>query len=193
MASHLLLDPAQLPDDITALKALLIAADKRAVAAEARATDLDGEIETVKLTIAKLRHGKFGNSSERTSVLMDQLELQLDELVARRAQETAADEIAAAAQVPASAQTQPKTPRRVPARRPLPANLPRERVIVPAPSACVESRAARPYSTSRQALSQLDRYPLPPSSTSPGSPAPLGSFSVSPREPFCAGNGFSDR
>jgi hypothetical protein len=54
---------------------------------------------------------------------MDQLELQLDELVARRAQETAADEIAAAAQVPASAQTTPKTPRRIPARRPLPAHL----------------------------------------------------------------------
>ena len=132
----MLLDPAQLPDDIAALKALLIAADNRAVVAEARATGLDGEIENLKLTIAKLQHGKFGNSSERTSVLMDQLELQLDELVARRAQETAADEIAAAAQVPASAQTTPKTPRRIPARRPLPEHLPRERVIVPAPSAC---------------------------------------------------------
>ncbi len=43
----MLLDPAQLPDDIAALKALLIAADKRAVAAEARASDLDGEIETL--------------------------------------------------------------------------------------------------------------------------------------------------
>ena len=129
------LDPAQLPDDIAALKALLITADKRAVAAEARATGLDGEIETLKLTIAKLRHGKFGNSSERTSVLIDQLELQLDELVARRAQETAADAIAAA-QVPPSAQTTPKTPRRIPARRPLPAHLTRERVIVPAPSVC---------------------------------------------------------
>ena len=132
MALRMLLDPAQLPDDVAALKAMLIAANKRAVAAEARASDLDGEIETLKLTIAKLRHDRFGNSSERTSVLMDQLELQLDELVARRAQETAADEIAAA-QVPASAQT---TPRRIPARRPLPAHLTRERVIVPAPAVC---------------------------------------------------------
>jgi IS66 Orf2 like protein len=57
MASCMLLDPAQLPDDIAALKALLIAADKRAVVAEARATGLDGEIETLKLTIAKLQHG----------------------------------------------------------------------------------------------------------------------------------------
>ena len=92
----MVLDPAALPDDVAALKAMLIAEHKRAVEAEARAHDLDAEIETLKLTIAKLQHDRFGNSSERTSVLMDQLELQLGELVERRAQETAADEIAAA-------------------------------------------------------------------------------------------------
>lgn len=46
-----------------------------------RTSDLDAEIENLKLQIAKLRHARFGNSSERTSVLMDQLELQLGELV----------------------------------------------------------------------------------------------------------------
>ena len=65
----MVLDPAALPDDVAALKAMLIAADKRAVVAEARAHDLDAEIETLKLTIAKLQHDRFGNSSERTSVL----------------------------------------------------------------------------------------------------------------------------
>ena len=83
------LDPAELPDDIAALKALLIAANLRA-------KDLDAEIERLKLMLAKMRHDKFGASSERTSVLMDQLELQLDELVARRAQENASDEMAVA-------------------------------------------------------------------------------------------------
>ena len=68
----MVLDPAALPDDVAALKAMLIAADKRAVVAEARAHDLDAEIETLKLTIAKLQHDRFGNASERTSVLMDQ-------------------------------------------------------------------------------------------------------------------------
>ena len=92
----MVLDPAALPDDVAALKALLLTEHKRAVAAEARAHDLDAEIETLKLTIGKLQHDRFGNSSERTSVLMDQLELQLGELVERRAQETATDEIAAA-------------------------------------------------------------------------------------------------
>jgi transposase len=121
----MLLDPAALPDDVATLKAMLIEADKRAV-------DLDAEIEHLKLTIAKLQHDRFGASSERTSVLMDQLELQLGELVARRAEETAAAEIAAA-QAP---QTGARPERRMPARRPLSEHLPRERVVLPSPSAC---------------------------------------------------------
>ena len=133
----MVLDPAALPDDVAALKAMLLAEHRRAVEAEARAHDLDAEIETLKLTIAKLQHSRFGNSSERTSVLMDQLELQLGELVERRAQEMAAAEIAAA-QIPQTAETKPEAPkeRRMPARRPLPEHLPRERVVLPSPSAC---------------------------------------------------------
>jgi transposase len=130
----MVLDPAALPDDIAALKAMLIAASKRAVEAEARAHDLDAEIETLKLTIAKLQHDRFGNSSERTSVLMDQLELQLGELVERRAQETAADAIAAA-QTDAT-RPEVRQQRRMPARRPLPEHLPRERIVLASPSAC---------------------------------------------------------
>jgi transposase len=125
-------DATELPNDIAMLKALLMVANKRT-------KDLDAEVETLKLTIAKLQHNRFGASSERTSVLMDQLELQLDELVARRAEETTADEIAAAAaaaQVPDGTAAQPPKLRNVPARRPLPANLTRERVIVPAASTC---------------------------------------------------------
>jgi transposase len=120
------LDPAELPDNIAELKVMLIAESKRA-------DDLDAEIENLKLTIAKLQHDKHGNSSERTSVLMDQLELQLGELIERRAQETAAGEIAAA-QSPASGAAKPE--RRKPARRPLDAKLPRERRVEPSPSAC---------------------------------------------------------
>ena len=129
----MVLDPAALPDDVAALKALLLTEHKRAVEAEARAHDLDAEIETLKLTIAKLQHDRFGNSSERTSVLMDQLELQLGELVERRAQETAADEIAAAQ---TATKPEARQQRRMPARRALPEHLPRERVVLPSPSAC---------------------------------------------------------
>ena len=149
------LDPAQLPDDIAALKALL-------VAASVRADDLDAEIENLKLTLAKLRHDKFGASSERTSVLMDQLELQLDELVARRAQETVADEIAATAPSPDTPGVSPataKVPRRVPARRPLPAHLPRERVIVPAPQACACCGGAKLRKLGEDVTETLERVP----------------------------------
>ena len=129
---HMAFDATELPNDIAVLKALLIVANKRT-------KDLDAEVETLKLTIAKLQHNRFGASSERTSVLMDQLELQLDELVARRAEETASDEIAAAtaaAQAPDGTAAKLPKVRNVPARRPLPAHLPRERVVVPAASTC---------------------------------------------------------
>jgi len=142
------LDPAELPDDVSALKALLIAAERRAVdaekaAAEAEKTaadaerkkrDLAAEIETLKLTIAKLQHERFGPSSERAR-LLDQLELQLGELIEHVAQAATADEIAAAQPgEPDSARA--TLPRRQPARRPLPADLPRERRVEASPAAC---------------------------------------------------------
>ncbi|MGB0087036.1 MAG: IS66 family transposase [Rhodomicrobiaceae bacterium] len=130
------LDPMQLPDDIATLKAMLIATAKRAHDAETRASTLDAEIENLKLTIAKLQHDKFGTSSERAR-LLDQLELQLAELEEQVAQNAATDEIAA---LPAGSQSEPgavsKPPRRRPARRPLPAHLPRERIIYPPSEVC---------------------------------------------------------
>lgn len=127
------LDPAKLPNNVDALKAMLIAAEKRAVDAEARALDLDAEIENLKLTIAKLQHDPHGKSSERTSVLLEQLELQLGKLVERRGQETTADEIAAQSAASASDETKTELPkqRRKPARRPLDPKLPRERRVEP--------------------------------------------------------------
>ncbi len=141
------LDPSQLPDDVTMLKALLIAAERRAseaektaADAEKRKRDLAAEIETLKLTIAKLQHERFGPSSERAR-LLDQLELQLGELVEHVAQAATADEIAAAQSQPNLPDSAPDAaratmPRRQPARRPLPADLPRERRVEPSPTAC---------------------------------------------------------
>ena len=151
-------DPAQLPDDIASLKAMLIEANRRATDAEARALDLDAEIENLKLQIAKLRHARFGNSSERTSVLMDQLELQLGELVERRAQETAASEIAAQ-QAPASGTAAPKQRRRPPARRPLPDHLPRERVVLPSPQTCPCCGGGRLRKLGEDVTETLERVP----------------------------------
>ena len=145
------LDPAELPNDVASLKAMLIAAVHKV-------DDLDAEIENLKLTIAKLQHVKFGNSSERTSALMDQLELQLGELVERRAQEKAADEIAAQATGPNTTKSEPPK-RRVPARRPLPEHLPRERVVHPVPSACPCCGSNRLRKLGEDVTETLERVP----------------------------------
>ena len=79
-----------LPDDVTTLKAMLRAERVARLAAEAEAQARTLLIEKLKLTIKKLRHEQFGQSSER-GVLLDQLELQLADLEENAAQaETAA-------------------------------------------------------------------------------------------------------
>src|SRR3954454_8669467 len=89
------------------------------------------EIERLKLLLAKARHAQFGRSSERGAKLVEQLELQLAEL------EESAAEAEVTAEIAASKRTPPGggSPRK-PARRPLPENLPRERIVYPAPCAC---------------------------------------------------------
>jgi transposase len=112
---------AALPDDIASLKAMVLAQDQL--------------IEALKLTIAKLRHEKYGASSERGRKLIDQLELQLAELVENAAQDETAAEIAAQTAEPSRRAAKPGQRER-PARRALPADLPRERLVHPAPSQC---------------------------------------------------------
>jgi transposase len=138
MVAPMTFDPVQLPNDVASLKAMLIAANQSALAAEARAKLLDAEIENLKLTIAKLQHRRFGPSSERAR-LIEQLELQLGELIELTVQDATSEEIAAQLKVNAQGEqqrTRSTAPRRKPARRPLPANLPRERRVQPAPKAC---------------------------------------------------------
>ena len=123
-------------DDIEALRAALaaerearIAAEARAMGAEARATGAEAMIAHLKLVIAKLRHDKFGASSERGRKLLDQLELELGELVATVAEDATRAESQGGERPGAP-------PPRKPVRGPLPAHLPRERVVVPSPSSC---------------------------------------------------------
>jgi transposase len=87
-------------------------------------------IEKLKYTIRKLKHERFGQSSER-GALLDQLELQLADLEEDAAQAEAAAPAAAAGKI-----TVPCFERRTPARRPLPDHLPRERIVYPAPAVC---------------------------------------------------------
>ncbi len=126
------------PLDIDALRAALAAAqaDAAAMAAEvarakAVASGSEAVIVTLKLEIEKLRRALFGHRSERKARLLDQLELQLEEIEAAATEDDLAAERAAAA-----AKTAHVAPCRRPVRKPFPAHLPRERVVIEAPSAC---------------------------------------------------------
>jgi transposase len=129
-----------LPTDLASAHALIIAQRQALSAAKMRATAAESEaqyrallIEKLKFTIRKLRHERFGQSSEH-GALLDQLELQLADLEADAAQAEAAAQMAAAAT--SEKITVASVERRRPARRPLPEHLPREGIVYPAPSAC---------------------------------------------------------
>jgi transposase len=124
-----------LPDDVAMLKAMLLAERAARTAAEASSQALALMIEKLKFAIAKLRHERFGQSSERAA-LIEQLELQLADLEENAAEAEVVVEIASPSASSDTVQIR-GFERRKPARRPLPGHLPRERIVYPAPSACL--------------------------------------------------------
>jgi transposase len=89
----------------------------------------EAEIEHLKLLIAKLRRMQFGRKSEKLDREIEQLELRLDELEATQTEKTVPSQTPAVAAPVANAAK--------PARRPLPAHLPREvRKYPPKQAAC---------------------------------------------------------
>src|SRR6202051_4921416 len=110
-----------LPEDTDALKAALIEARAKLSGAEAL-------IEHLQLVIAKMKREMFGPRSERSQRLIDQLELQLEELAAAAGEDETKVETA-------RVHVQGFT-RRQATRRNFPADLPRRRVVHPAPPSC---------------------------------------------------------
>lgn len=124
---------ARLRAELAAQTARAQAAERDLAQARALASCTEAMIQELKLEIAKLRRDKYGISSERRARLIDQLELQLEEL------EVAATEDALAAEeagVQDATSTVRAFMRRKPVRKPFPDHLPRERVVVEAPSSC---------------------------------------------------------
>jgi transposase len=119
-----------LPDDVNALKALLLQRDgemaqlRSTVSTLEQALSVRGlEIEQLKLQLAKLKRMQFGRKSEKIDRKIEQLETRLEDLVA----EEGANE----------QQAPPSVPRRKSERQPLPEYLPREeRVLEPDEAAC---------------------------------------------------------
>ena len=118
-------------ETIDALTAALTAERAARQQAEARASSAEAMVAYYKLLIAKLKREQYGRSAERGRKLLDQLELQLEELEA-----SAAEDEATAATPASNANVVRPFPRKKPVRAPFPAHLPRERVVIPAPTAC---------------------------------------------------------
>lgn len=114
-----------------ALKAII-------VAQQLQILSNDNEIEHLKLLVAKLRRMQFGRRSEKVTRQIEQPELQLEELEAKRVEDTAQTE----SQPPAQDATSPaKTPDR--RRRPLPDHLPRKvHTHMPAAENCADCGGA---------------------------------------------------
>jgi transposase len=133
------------PDDIDALKAALIAERDRAAGVEAelavakaKASDDQAVIAHQQLQIAKLTRALYGQRSERTVRLLDQIELVFEELESSATEDEIAAERATAKTTNVVAFT-----RKRPARQPFPEHLPRERVVEPGPTTCLCCGGAR--------------------------------------------------
>jgi transposase len=121
--------------ELEELRAALAASEQRAAAAEADLARARAVVSTseamiagLKLEIALLKRDKYGRSAERSAKLLDQLELQLGELIADAAEDRVQAE-RKTAKVGAFE-------RRKPVKKAFPDHLPRERVVVEAPSTC---------------------------------------------------------
>jgi transposase len=140
-----------IPDDVEALKAALKMAlakageaQDKAASAEQKHFDVAAELAVAKamasedkaliahqkLRIAKLERQIYGPRSERTVRLADQMELELEELEACATEDEIAAEIAKTTTVAGFVRRRPQL------RTSFPEHLPRERVVIDAPTAC---------------------------------------------------------
>jgi len=130
---------SDLSDDIAALKQELDVTRAEVVEATAELAVTRAEVAEQKaliahqrLVIAKMQRQLYGAKSERGARLIDQMELEFEELQAAATEDELAAEQAVARTTTVAAFVR-KTPR---ARTTFPEHLPRERVVIEAPTAC---------------------------------------------------------
>ena len=109
---------ASLPEDINALKQLVIEQRALLAAQEEQLLSRDVLIEKLKIELLRLKRMRFGRSSEQLDAKIAQLELTLEELEASQTQ--------IAAPAPIAEQSHERTK---PVRKALPSHLPRQNVV----------------------------------------------------------------
>ena len=130
--------PDDLPSDLaSALVALRAEREARmqaeavAASAQAKLSDTEALIAHLQLMIDKLKREKYGQRSERTARLIEQMELQLEDLVT-----TASEDDLAAAAAATKTDSVRAFARKRPVRKPWPQDIERERVVIDAPIVC---------------------------------------------------------
>ncbi len=125
------------PDSVEHLREALFAARAEAAEAVAEAahakaiaSDLEARNALLELQNEQMRRALYGRRSERGRLIIDQLELGYEELEASASEDEALGALAAASTLVAA------FTRVRPSRKPLPAHLPRERLVLPAPASC---------------------------------------------------------
>jgi hypothetical protein len=106
--------------------------------ARAKASEDMALIAAQKLRIAKLERQVYGQRSERSARLIDQLALTFEELEASATEDELAAEKAVAKTTTVAGFT-----RKRPERDTFPEHLPRERVVIEAPTACASRKRQR--------------------------------------------------
>jgi transposase len=115
---------ADLPNDVEALKGILIERDARLEVAEALVLFQKLELEKLRFEIACLKRQRYGRSSEQLDRELTQMQLSIEDLEASLAQK------------PEPLRPPPKELPERPARRALPEHLPREEIVHEVPCTC---------------------------------------------------------
>ncbi len=116
---------AELPNDIEALKGMLLERSAKLEAAEALVISQRLELEKLRFEIASMKRMKYGRSSEQLDRDLLQMQLSIEDLEASLAAKP--PEVRPAAKEPAPEK---------PARRPLPVGLAREEIVHENPCTC---------------------------------------------------------
>ena len=116
--------PAELPNDVEALKGIILERSAKLEVAEALLISKKLELEKLRFEIACLKRIKYGRSSEALDRELLQMQLSIEDLEASLAAK------------PLEVRPAPKQPAQKPVRRPLPEQLPREQIVHQTPCSC---------------------------------------------------------